>query len=80
MSKWTDLLLSRPVPNLVRNTQTGRILPCCWSDCTHPGSAEIYVPVRNTQPTFPGQEARAIFCCDTHRQYFVLQMTFGKMS
>lgn len=49
-------------PRLVRNQVTGRILPCCWDDCTSNGDQRIRIKQR-TELGF----TTYIFCRDLHK-------------
>lgn len=58
----------------VRNTQTGRVLPCCEGDCDRPGYDEIRVEVDHEQPRWPGERRIYIFCSAEHRDMYVSGM------
>jgi hypothetical protein len=58
---------------LVRNVETGRILPCCYADCERAGRSNITVELphnapRWRDPTTGRQEMIVyIYCSDQHR-------------
>jgi hypothetical protein len=66
--------------SLVRNRETGRILPCCWDDCEKPGNARIWAEVTDGEftdadmvpPLMVGtpKTFRYIFCAERHRAYW----------
>lgn len=56
---------------LVRGTFTGRIYPCCWSDCTNHGDARISVNADHDTPRFPGEQLTYIFCTEAHRDHWI---------
>jgi hypothetical protein len=61
----------------VRNVETGRVLPCCWSDCEKDGSSLITVEVPHNQPRWKDPTTGAqemlvyIFCSQAHKTEFV---------
>lgn len=55
----------------VRGTFTGRVYPCCWSDCTNDGDARVSVDVPHDAPRFPGEQLTYIFCSDQHRDHWI---------
>lgn len=70
MSNTPKLLLPngfRPRRTRVRNQMTGRVLPCCWSDCERDGYDEIQVAKDHEDPRWPGEKRIYIFCSDAHR-------------
>jgi hypothetical protein len=57
----------------VRNVESGRVLPCCWADCTADGDDRIFVEVPHSQPRWrdpaTGKQEMLvyIFCDDGHK-------------
>jgi hypothetical protein len=58
---------TRKGSNIVRNRMTGRILPCCWSDCMVNGNKRIRVAVPHDTPRWEGEKQIYIFCSDSHK-------------
>jgi len=66
---------TRGRPVLVRNVETGRVLPCNWADCERPGDDRIQISIPHNAPrwrTLDGQCEQLIyvFCSERHRAYF----------
>lgn len=61
--------------HLVRNVSTGRVLPCCWSDCERAGSDRIQLQVKHERPRWRTPDGRQemlvyIFCSDEHKEHY----------
>jgi hypothetical protein len=54
----------------VRNVQTGRVLPCNWSDCWKDGDDRIQIVIPHDAPNRAGDTLTYIFCSDDHRRFF----------
>lgn len=69
--------------NLVRNQESGRVLPCCWSDCMADGDDRIRVEVphdtpRWSDPTTGKQEMLVyIFCSEAHKEQWLTGLAQG---
>lgn len=81
MSNRSRLWLPGGVPRQtqrVTNQITGRVLPCCWQDCTKPGDNNYRVEVKHNQPRWKDpltgkQEMLVyIFCGQRHKEMFVV--------
>lgn len=78
----TDPVILRPGGSgtKVRNVQTGRVLPCCWSDCQEDGNDRIQVQLPHDQPRWRDPKTGAqemlvyIFCSDEHKAFWFDQV------
>lgn len=89
MSSKSKLILpggfSRPGhAQLVRNQATGRVLPCCWQDCTRNADNRFRVEVPHNQPRWKdeltGKQEMLVytFCGDRHKLMFVKNTPYEK--
>lgn len=63
----------------VRNQITGRVLPCCWSDCERDGDLRYKIVVREDSPDERPKAGIVntrtyVFCSDGHREFYVQQL------
>lgn len=62
---------------LVRNVETGRVLPCCWQDCTRDGDNRHRVEIPHPTPRWrdpaTGRQEMLVyvFCNEEHKRQFV---------
>lgn len=59
----------------VRNVATGRVLPCCWDDCTADGDDRIRIEVPHDKPRWRTADGKQemlvyIFCSDEHKGHY----------
>jgi hypothetical protein len=59
---------------LVRNQATGRVLPCCYSDCQIDGDNRYRVEVPHDNPRFDGERLVYIFCTELHKGFWLQGM------
>ena len=70
-------VLLNPTPGRMRNGDTGRIFPCCWSDCETPGNTRIDVQVPHPTPRWRDEATGKqemlvyIFCSEAHKTMFL---------
>jgi hypothetical protein len=55
----------------VTNTVTGRVYPCCYSDCESDGSTSYEVSQPHESPRWPGERVVYIFCSAQHKAFFL---------
>jgi hypothetical protein len=56
---------------LVRNMETGHVLPCCLGECMEDGDNRHRVEIPHSQPKWPGEMLVYIFCGPTHRSEYL---------
>ena len=57
----------------LRNRETGRVFPCCWSDCMVDGDDRYRVTVPHDDPDRrdKGDTLTYIFCSDVHKHHWL---------
>lgn len=61
----------------VRNVETGRVLPCCYTDCMNDGNDRHRVEVPHDTPRWKDEATGKqemlvyIFCTELHKSFFI---------
>lgn len=66
----------------VRNVSTGRVLPCCWDDCTTDGDDRYRIEVPHEKPRWRTPDGRQemlvyIFCSEVHKGHYLEKLGRG---
>lgn len=71
------VLLGAGADNKIRNKDTGRIFPCCWTDCVVDADRRYYVEVPHETPRWidptTGKQEMVVytFCSEAHKEFWL---------
>ena len=65
-------MVTLPDHGTVTSEATGRLIPCCWAECSAPGRAEYSIRVVESKDSLgrPVKTTTYLFCCHRHRLYY----------